>query len=703
MSDQNLRIKLSASGDGQVRAVVDNVNRSVNSLSKELASTNGSIGSLVGSIAGMSRTMTAMGAMLPITGVAYFTSTLIDNADAMGKTAQKMGMSVEAASAWAYAAEKSDVSTEQFAAGVKVLNKALVEAQKEGSNQARIFEVLGIRTADSTGKLRSADAVLLDLAGAFSQMEDGPQKSAVAMKLMEEAGINLIPMLNAGRDGLQGMKDRAKDLGLVISTETAEAANEFNDNISDLMSSLKGMANDVLPSVVSGLNSMNEALGIGATKKQLPSASDWLADQIRARQEAIADLNVELGLFVRGSQDFLQLPTTALFGRTADDVRRDIEDQQKAILEYARLREKAMQEEENLAKPSGNDNGDVNKKLKEALTGGDKKTSSGPAATELWASAEADRLKELQKLIADASPNESAAHQWLADYQILAQYLSGNELSSAIESINEKFSGTDKSTEAWANNMANDLTRVQALISQANPNESAARQWLADYMLLTQYLEGPELEEAIAGLNKSFSQTGDAGNDTFKQLESAVRGWGNAFTDTMADMVMTGKGRFSDLADSIMRDLLRIQIQKSITDPLVQGGTAFLDDLFGPAASANGNVFSGGSVVPFATGGVVTSPTYFPMAGSNVGLMGEAGPEAIMPLRRGSDGKLGVSAQVGGAQNVRVVLENRGAPKEAQQANVEFDADGMVLRVLLDDERRGGPYISALKRRGLKG
>jgi len=68
----------------------------------------------------------------------------------------------------------------------------------------------------------------------------------------------------------------------------------------------------------------------------------------------------------------------------------------------------------------------------------------------------------------------------------------------------------------------------------------------------------------------------------------------------------------------------------------------------------NGAPFSQGRVVPFARGGVVSSPTYFPMRGST-GLMGEAGAEAIMPLSRGADGRLGVRAQAGGGA-VSVVM-----------------------------------------------
>ena len=67
-----------------------------------------------------------------------------------------------------------------------------------------------------------------------------------------------------------------------------------------------------------------------------------------------------------------------------------------------------------------------------------------------------------------------------------------------------------------------------------------------------------------------------------------------------------------------------------------------------------GGVFSQGQVMPFARGGIVSQPTHFPMRGGR-GLMGEAGPEAIMPLTRGADGRLGVQA-AGGGRAVTVVM-----------------------------------------------
>ncbi|MGO4907142.1 phage tail tape measure protein [Pseudorhodobacter sp. W20_MBD10_FR17] len=76
--------------------------------------------------------------------------------------------------------------------------------------------------------------------------------------------------------------------------------------------------------------------------------------------------------------------------------------------------------------------------------------------------------------------------------------------------------------------------------------------------------------------------------------------------------------------------------------------------LSGVMPFANGGAFAQGRVMPFAKGGVVSSPTHFPMRGAT-GLMGEAGPEAIMPLARGADGRLGVQS-AGGGQSVTVVM-----------------------------------------------
>jgi len=74
----------------------------------------------------------------------------------------------------------------------------------------------------------------------------------------------------------------------------------------------------------------------------------------------------------------------------------------------------------------------------------------------------------------------------------------------------------------------------------------------------------------------------------------------------------------------------------------------------GLLGAAPGRPFATGGIKPFAAGGVIGTPTYFPMMGGGVGLAGEAGPEAIMPLKRGPDGRLGVAGSGGNSITVQI-------------------------------------------------
>ena len=147
--------------------------------------------------------------------------------------------------------------------------------------------------------------------------------------------------------------------------------------------------------------------------------------------------------------------------------------------------------------------------------------------------------------------------------------------------------------------------------------------------------------------------------------------------DALVTFVTTGKLSFRSLANSIIADMARVAIQQLITKPF----TNFLDGLFSP--NANGNAFVDGKVQKYAYGGVVKKPTIFPMA-NGIGLMGEAGAEAILPLRRGSNGKLGVQSTGGGFGNIVVNVDASGSSVEgSQQGGREL---GRVLAVAIQSE-----------------
>lgn len=161
--------------------------------------------------------------------------------------------------------------------------------------------------------------------------------------------------------------------------------------------------------------------------------------------------------------------------------------------------------------------------------------------------------------------------------------------------------------------------------------------------------------ERVSG---SFSA---AGADALALEKGLSRGLKRAFTDLAVD----GES-LSDALESLAKSMIRTTYNAALKPVTDQVGGLLTDGLSsvlgGVLPFAEGGAFSSGKVMPFARGGVVSSPTYFPMRGGT-GLMGEAGPEAILPLARGADGRLGVRA--GGAGGVPTVVMNISTPDVA--------------------------------------
>lgn len=135
------------------------------------------------------------------------------------------------------------------------------------------------------------------------------------------------------------------------------------------------------------------------------------------------------------------------------------------------------------------------------------------------------------------------------------------------------------------------------------------------------------------------------------------------------------------MADSVYALAMK-PVQDALGGAIANGMNSLLS---GMMPFANGGAFSQGRVMPFAKGGVVSTPVSFPMRGAT-GLMGEAGPEAIMPLARGADGRLGV--QAGGGRSITVVM-NVTTPDVAGFARSQSQIAAQVNRALARGQRNG--------------
>lgn len=246
-------------------------------------------------------------------------------------------------------------------------------------------------------------------------------------------------------------------------------------------------------------------------------------------------------------------------------------------------------------------------------------------------------------------------------------YASGlNGIGDKVSSERRKLqSDRDQQTALGAWNKDDQEAYDQRLAALQGYQKKAVEAWDNHWKTLREgeenWVNGANaaLDDYIESNRKVAGQTKEAFSNAFSSME-----------DSLVDFCVTGKGGFSDFATSVVKDIVRIQIRAAMSGLFkqVQGSGLFgsiasgISSLF---ASANGNVFHSAGLHAYANQ-VVGKPTFFPFA-KGVGLMGEAGPEAIMPLSRTSNGRLGVVAQSAGAGTVNVVVnvssDGSGSPK----------------------------------------
>lgn len=152
-----------------------------------------------------------------------------------------------------------------------------------------------------------------------------------------------------------------------------------------------------------------------------------------------------------------------------------------------------------------------------------------------------------------------------------------------------------------------------------------------------------QIQEVSRSVNQFAAETARA--EGFQQLSDAVTIITRSFFD-LFNALVTGSGEAREAFASFIQSVTQALFQKFVVEQVLGAiSKGFSAAGVAGVASANGNAFRSGEVVPFANGGILSGPTVFPL-----GLAGEAGPEAIMPLQRGPDGRLGVAAHGGGSQ-----------------------------------------------------
>jgi phage-related minor tail protein len=192
----------------------------------------------------------------------------------------------------------------------------------------------------------------------------------------------------------------------------------------------------------------------------------------------------------------------------------------------------------------------------------------------------------------------------------------------------------------------------------------------------------------VAGFEAGLSDMGRTLAVTGRELDGLTRGFGNGLRRAFEGVAFDGmrlsdamRGLARSISDTIYAAAMR-PVQNALGGLLASAVGGMFQKVL---PFAQGGSFAQGRVMPFAQGGVVSGPVAFPMRGG-MGLMGEAGPEAIMPLTRGPDGRLGVRGEGGRARPVNVTF-NIQTPDVAGFQRSQSQIAAQMSRLLAQGQR----------------
>ena len=175
---------------------------------------------------------------------------------------------------------------------MKTLSKNIVDGSES-------FDELGVSLTDSSGAMRSSEDILNDTMAALASMEDETKRNALATELFGgKVAQELMPTLNSGADGITDLKDRADELGLVMSDDGVKASADYQDAMTDLNGTIEGIKNGIgaslLPVVTDLINKItNEVI---PAVKDFTANNEWLIPAIAGVVAAITAFKIALGI-----------------------------------------------------------------------------------------------------------------------------------------------------------------------------------------------------------------------------------------------------------------------------------------------------------------------------------------------------------------------------------------------------------------------
>jgi len=228
----------------------DKANESISKTEGKADSLGGKLGGMIGTAAKWGAGLVA-GAGAAVGGMLALANKTAETADVIDKLSERTGINREELQRWKYAAEQSGGDIGKLEVGMKKLSDVMDGATSGSKANVEAFNKIGISLDDL--KTKSQSEIFDDVMNALADMPQGAERNALGNDLLGKSYTELLPLLNAGSEGMTGLKERADELGLVMSEDMVKANVVFGDTMADVKAAF-GMvfmtiSNQMLPTL----------------------------------------------------------------------------------------------------------------------------------------------------------------------------------------------------------------------------------------------------------------------------------------------------------------------------------------------------------------------------------------------------------------------------------------------------------------------
>lgn len=569
----------------------------------------------------------AAGALVAALAVRQVIRTIDDTftrVTALADTATKLNITTDALQELRFAAASAGVATNTLETSLRRLTREQDAAIQGNKQSADRFRELGISMQELI--MLKPDELMNRVVDALAGVSSGSRQTALAFSLFNAEGVSMLQIARQGEGALQGMREEAHRLGVVMSREMVEGAHAAKNELDKLKMVLGAQ--------------------LDQTIVQLAPAMQQIASSLI---EAIPHLVYLMETHKRSP------------------LRVEIDKQSSATLfrQIQEIQDKLGTLDEMLEHSSGKNTDRIKAAIERQLTDLEELTVAfeGALAREGFQSEAATAaLKERQRLAQEELETRERidALNKRADRRHLDNTRDANRMLDESERI---LADILKRKEAA---VAADKASAAAILDQLDPMRQIKQQH-EEILRLKElgYLADNEAEEAIKRLQDSLKDTNKFAQDL-----------GFAFESSFEKAVLGGM-KMREVLKGILEDILKIVLRSMITKPLGNAVTAGLGNIFG-AGKAGGGRIQPGQLYP----------------------VGERGPELIATSSPARVLNRSHSKQMlgqGGQMPVHVTLNNQGTAQEVVSSNASINPRGVVIQVITEDLKRGGPISNGLQ------